>query len=35
MTTFWQVPPGTPFSQLPPEWRCPDCDGEKRPVYGF
>ncbi|MBF6057676.1 rubredoxin [Thiomicrorhabdus sp. HH1] len=26
---FWQVPPGTPFSQLPPEWRCPDCDGEK------
>lgn len=22
-----QVPPGTPFSQLPDHWRCPQCDG--------
>jgi len=22
----WQVPPGTPFSALPPDWRCPNCD---------
>jgi rubredoxin len=26
---YWQVPPGTPFTQLPKEWRCPECDGEK------
>ena len=26
---YWQVPPGTPFAELPPEWRCPQCDGEK------
>lgn len=25
----WQVPPGTPFEALPPEWRCPSCDGPK------
>lgn len=25
----WQIPPGTPFSQLPDHWRCPQCDGEK------
>ena len=24
----WQIAPGTPFSQLPPHWRCPQCDGE-------
>ncbi|MFO1338545.1 MAG: rubredoxin [Burkholderiaceae bacterium] len=23
----WQVPPGTPFSELPAHWRCPECDG--------
>lgn len=23
-----QVPPGTPFSQLPGYWRCPQCDAE-------
>ncbi len=25
----WQIPPGTPFSQLPDHWRCPHCDGDK------
>ena len=25
----WQIPAGTPFSQLPEFWRCPECDGEK------
>lgn len=23
----WQIPPGTPFAQLPEHWRCPTCDG--------
>ena len=22
----WQIPPGTPFADLPPHWRCPNCD---------
>jgi [NiFe] hydrogenase assembly HybE family chaperone len=22
----WQLPPGTPFSKLPRDWRCPGCD---------
>lgn len=22
----WQIPPGTPFSDLPEDWRCPNCD---------
>ncbi len=21
-----QIPPGTPFPDLPPHWRCPQCD---------
>ena len=21
----WQVPPGTPFTELPPHWTCPNC----------
>ena len=21
-----QIPPGTPFPDLPPQWRCPQCD---------
>ena len=25
----WQIPPGTPFSQLPEHWRCPECDGDR------
>lgn len=24
-----QIEPGTPFLQLPPYWRCPQCDAEK------
>lgn len=24
----WQVEPGTPFSDLPGHWRCPECDGD-------
>lgn len=24
-----QIPAGTPFSQLPDHWRCPNCDAEK------
>lgn len=23
----WQIPAGTPFTALPPHWRCPQCDG--------
>lgn len=26
---YWQIPPGTPFAQLPAHWRCPRCDGNK------
>jgi [NiFe] hydrogenase assembly HybE family chaperone len=25
----WQVPKGTEFDQLPPDWRCPRCDSAK------
>lgn len=25
----WQIPPGTPFNDLPGEWRCPHCDAPK------
>jgi rubredoxin len=21
----WQIPPGTPFSELPAHWTCPNC----------
>ena len=24
-----QIPPGTAFSELPPHWRCPQCDSEQ------
>lgn len=27
--TYWQIPPGTPFSKLPENWSCPNCDGRK------
>lgn len=27
--SVWQVPAGTPFTALPPEWRCPTCDGDR------
>ncbi|AKH21756.1 rubredoxin [Sedimenticola thiotaurini] len=26
---YWQIPPGTPFSRLPEDWSCPNCDGRK------
>lgn len=26
---YWQIPPGTPFTQLPEHWTCPECDGRK------
>ncbi len=26
---YWQIPPGTPFSDLPPHWSCPNCDGAR------
>lgn len=25
----WQIPPGTPFEDLPPYWTCPNCAAEK------
>ncbi len=27
---YWQIPAGTPFSQLPDHWSCPECDGSKQ-----
>jgi rubredoxin len=24
-----QIPPGTPFAELPPQWRCPNCDAAR------
>jgi len=26
---YWQIDPGTPFSQLPDHWTCPECDAKK------
>ncbi len=26
---YWQIPAGTPFSQLPEHWSCPNCDGAR------
>lgn len=26
---YWQIPPGTPFADLPEHWSCPNCDGRK------
>jgi len=25
----WQIPAGTPFTQLPPHWSCPNCSATK------
>jgi len=25
----WQVPPGTPFADLPEHWACPNCAGDR------
>ena len=27
---YWQIPPGTPFAQLPDHWTCPECDASKQ-----
>jgi rubredoxin len=24
-----QIPPGTPFADLPDDWRCPNCDAAR------
>jgi rubredoxin len=26
----WQVPPGTPFAELPAHWTCPNCSAQKQ-----
>jgi rubredoxin len=26
----WQIPPGTPFAQLPEHWICPQCAAPKQ-----
>ncbi len=26
---YWQIDAGTPFSQLPDHWTCPECDWKK------
>jgi rubredoxin len=25
----WQIPPGTPYSELPEHWTCPNCSTPK------
>ena len=25
----WQIPPGTPFTDLPAHWSCPHCSGSR------
>ena len=25
----WKGSPGTPFTQLPDHWKCPECDGPR------
>jgi len=25
----WQIPPGTPFEELPDNWTCPVCEATK------
>ena len=27
--SYWQVPPGTAFADLPDHWTCPECDSAK------
>ncbi|KAB1083005.1 rubredoxin [Neorhizobium galegae] len=27
---YWQIPPGTPFTELPDHWSCPNCEGKKK-----
>ena len=26
---YWQIPAGTPFTELPPHWTCPNCSATK------
>ena len=26
----WQIEPGTPFAELPEDWRCPVCDAPRQ-----
>ena len=26
----WQIPPGTPFADLPAHWTCPNCSAVKQ-----
>ena len=26
---YWQIPPNTPFADLPSHWSCPNCDSSK------
>lgn len=26
---YWQIPPGTAFSDLPDFWSCPNCEGRR------
>ena len=28
----WQIPPGTPFAELPQHWSCPNCTSELQPA---
>ena len=28
-TVVWQIPPGTPFADLPAHWTCPNCSATK------
>ena len=30
----WQIPPGTPFTELPAHWSCPNCAAEKQKLPG-
>lgn len=32
---YWQIPAGTPFSDLPDHWTCPECDGKKNDFMVF
>ena len=26
----WQIPPGTPYAELPAHWSCPNCGAKKQ-----
>lgn len=27
--SVWQIEPGVAFADLPPDWRCPECDAPR------